>query len=169
MIEGNPIVLRAVEPGDVDFLYHLENDRDLWAVSNTRNPYSKRTLEQYAAEHHDIFADKQFRWVISANEKPVGCLDLFEFDPFHSRAGVGIAIDRPYRRNGFAETAIQLIMQRAKSDLGCRLLYANIASDNPTSAALFEKLGFQHIATLPHWHRTEMGKFIDQFLYCAFL
>ncbi|WP_227625579.1 hypothetical protein [Geofilum rubicundum] len=41
MIQNDEVLLRAVEPGDVDLLYDWENRMELWPVSNTLAPFSK--------------------------------------------------------------------------------------------------------------------------------
>ena len=46
-LKGNHIYLRALEPEDLDFIYAIENDEDLWELSNTQTPYSKYLIKQY--------------------------------------------------------------------------------------------------------------------------
>ena len=59
------IRLRAIEPEDLDLLYRIENDRELWNVGTTNVPYSRYTLHDYLATScDDIYADKQVRMVI---------------------------------------------------------------------------------------------------------
>ena len=41
------IKLRALEPEDIDVLYSIENNKDLWKYSNRNEPYSKYTLKKY--------------------------------------------------------------------------------------------------------------------------
>ena len=36
--------LRAVDPEDLDFIYALENNPELWDVGHTLTPYSKYTI-----------------------------------------------------------------------------------------------------------------------------
>ena len=49
--------------------------------------------------NHDIFSEKQFRFVISIeNKKPIGLIDLFDFDPINHRAGIGIVIINTQRK-----------------------------------------------------------------------
>ena len=94
-LRGEHIFLRALELSDLDFLYKLENDESLWEVSNTTTPYSKYILKLYLENsHRDIYDVKQLRLVICKNddETAVGFIDLFDFDPKHSRVGVGIVI-----------------------------------------------------------------------------
>ena len=38
------ITLRALEPSDIDFLFDIENDTNLWKYSNRSTPYSKHLL-----------------------------------------------------------------------------------------------------------------------------
>ena len=38
-MKENNLILRALEPSDLDFLYTLENDQALWSVSNTLIPF----------------------------------------------------------------------------------------------------------------------------------
>ena len=94
-LTGNNVHLRALEPEDLEFLYEIENDSTFWEVSSTETPYSKYILQQYLANAHlDIYEAKQLRLVIGINksDKPIGLIDLFDFNPQHKRAGVGILL-----------------------------------------------------------------------------
>ena len=44
-LQGKHIHLRALEPSDLDFLYELENNTDIWEISGTTTPYSKHVLK----------------------------------------------------------------------------------------------------------------------------
>ena len=43
------IKLRAIEPEDLDLLYHIENDVELWNVGTSNVPYSRYLLHDYVA------------------------------------------------------------------------------------------------------------------------
>ena len=43
----NNIKLRALEPEDIDVLFSVENDAELWKYSNRNEPYSKFSLKRY--------------------------------------------------------------------------------------------------------------------------
>ncbi|MCD7714519.1 MAG: GNAT family N-acetyltransferase, partial [Prevotella sp.] len=59
------VILRAIEPDDLDLLYNVENDRTLWQLGNTNEPYSKELLRNYIlTTTGDIYADKQLRLII---------------------------------------------------------------------------------------------------------
>ena len=57
--------LRALEPDDLLFLYLLENQEEIWEMSDTQVPFSKHLLEAYLENaRQDIYTAKQFRYVI---------------------------------------------------------------------------------------------------------
>ena len=126
------IHLRALEPSDLDFLYDLENDQCLWTVSNTLVPFSKYTLKEYISHaKEDIFVAKQQRFVISDEHgDPLGMIDLFDFDPIHHRAGVGLVIKESYRENGLGKKALELVEAFAFERLQLHQLYVGIAQEN---------------------------------------
>ena len=84
VLESSNIKLRALEPEDLDFLLQTENNTSLWEVSNTIIPFSRYILTQYLANaHQDVFEAKQLRLIIEHQQKPIGMIDLFDFDPQH--------------------------------------------------------------------------------------
>jgi diamine N-acetyltransferase len=46
-LKGDSIYLRALEPQDLEFIYSIENDENIWEVSNTQTPYSRFLIKQY--------------------------------------------------------------------------------------------------------------------------
>ena len=112
-MKGEHIYLRALEPNDLEVLYHWENNPAIWKVSNTFAPFSKFVLEQYLVNaHEDIFTAKQIRLLIcSIDNTPIGTIELFEFDAHHSRVGIGIMIDKDVENKGYATEALNLLMK----------------------------------------------------------
>ncbi len=145
-LKWKDIVLRALEPSDLDFLYALENDEAVWEISNTTTPYSRHVLKQYLDNsQQDIYSAKQLRMVITlaSDESAIGFVDLFDFEPKHQRVGLGIVIfEQANRRKGYAFQAIEMICSYAFTHLNMHQLYANITADNEKSIELFKKLGF---------------------------
>ena len=151
---GNTIKLRALEPEDLQFLFETENNENFWEVSHTQTPFSKFLLKQYLENAHlDIFEAKQLRLIIqeNLNSKPIGMIDLFDFNPQHKRAGIGILIHQKYQKNGFASEALQLLINYCFTYLNLHQLYANITSDNTKSIALFKKHQFNEVGLKKDW------------------
>lgn len=153
-LKGKNINLRPLEPEDLQFLYDSENEESNWKISGTLVPYSKYLLKNYIENsHQDIYEAKQARLVIESNKEstPIGMIDLFDFDPLHKRAGVGILINPIYQHKGFASEALQLLISYAFHYLNLHQLYANITVDNTNSLRLFEKFNFQCIGIKKDW------------------
>jgi len=160
-LKGQLVTLRALEPEDIDLLYSWENDPEHWAVSNTQTPFSRFVLEQYISTAHvDIYSAKQLRLMICDREggKAVGSIDLFDFEPNHLRAGVGILIaDKTDRRKGYASEALELLKNYCFEILNLQQIYCNITTDNESSILLFQKHGFQITGIKKQWIRSGSG------------
>lgn len=159
-LEFGRIRFRALEPEDIDLLYEWENDAQIWEVSNTYEPFSKYILAKYIKEsQRDIYESKQIRLIIETLDgNAVGAIDLFDFDPFHFRAGVGILIHKEKdRKLGYASDALQLLCTYASDYLRLHQLFANISVDNLVSIQLFKKAGFELTGTKKDWRRTLDG------------
>lgn len=155
-LKGNQVCLRALEQRDLEFLYELENNTDVWEVSGTITPYSKNVLQLYLDNaHRDIFDVKQLRLVISTNTlETIGLIDIFDFEPNHKRAGLGIVIlDTQQRNKGIGAEAITLLLDYVFDVLDLKQVYANILEDNVASMHLFKKLGFVQAGVKKDWVR----------------
>lgn len=156
-LQGDIIYLRALEPEDLDFVYALENDEEIWEVSNTQTPYSRFLIRQYLENAHlDIYEAKQLRLAICKKEnfEAIGLIDLFDFDPVNQRAGIGIIIqDQEKRNKGIGSEALALLIDFSFSQLQLHQLYANIGAGNDASIALFANFGFRLIGIKKDWNR----------------
>lgn len=155
LLKNKDIVLRAVEPEDLEILYRWENSTVLWYHGNTVAPYSKLVLRQYINDslEMDIYQSKQLRLMIDLVEEKatIGTIDLYDIDAHNRRAGIGILIDDDYRRRGFAKQALELMSNYAFDFLYLHQIYAYIAQSNTNSISLFEKAGYQSVGILKDW------------------
>ena len=89
---------RSVELSDLDILYNWENDDEVMNFGLTNMPLSKDFLIRYIQKANlDIQTTQQYRFIIENNSVVIGCIDIFDFDAIHRRAGVGILLDKKYR------------------------------------------------------------------------
>ena len=162
------IRLRAFEPEDLELLYKWENDISNWTISNTITPFSKYTLRRYVENSHkSIYETGQLRLMIDyiPDNLSVGSIDIFDFDPYHLRAGIGIMIaNEKYRRKGLASMSLKCIIDYCFKTLQIHQLYCNVLSDNHESIQLFVKLGFVHAGIKKEWVKTPEG-FIDEYIF----
>jgi diamine N-acetyltransferase len=155
---------------DVEVLYKWENDRTIWHLSNTITPLSRFTLEQYVlSAGQDIYSSRQMRMMVDLKNpvngiRTIGSIDLFEFEPAHLRAGVGILIHEGFRGKGYASEALDLLINYTFETLQLHQLFTNISSDNKDSIRLFESKGFQFIGIKKEWNRIR-NKWQDESMF----
>ncbi len=153
-MKGEHAALRPLEISDVDVLCQWENNPDNLLMGNTMTPFSRFFLEQYIlGARNNIYEDRQLRMVIEdPGGRVVGLLDLFDFEPHHRRAAVGILIGNGYRGKGYASEALDLLIEYAGGVLGLKQLYATADTGNNSSKTLFLKKGFVHTGTKKQWN-----------------
>lgn len=166
MLENEVILLRAVEPEDLEFLYSCENNTEIWRYGSTTAPYSRFALKQYIANaQDDIYTAKQLRLIICLKTNPkeaIGAVDLFDYDPFHQRASVGIVINNAEnQRQGYAHQSLDLVIGYCFDFLHLHQLHCSIAADNQKSIDLFTKAGFTECGRRAEWLKTA-GGYIDE-------
>ncbi len=160
---GKSVHLRAMEPEDLDLMYAIENDPELWDVSNFSVPYSRYVLKDYIVNsQYDMFADKQLRMMVvrNADDVVVGTIDITDFAPLHRRGEVGISILHKYQSNGYGKEALELLCSYLFNFLRLHQLTAHIAFDNERSLRLFKACKFTECGLLKEWWCVK-GKFKD--------
>ena len=166
-LKGNSVILRALEPEDLDFIHEVENTEEFWEISATRVPYSRYLIKKYIQNsHRDIFDVKQLRLMIcSLKGTSLGMIDVFDLDPKDRRAAIGILIvNEEDRGKGYGAEVITLISSYCFAHLGLHQVYANVTVDNLASIKLFEKCGFIKVGIKKDWVQIN-GKFKDEILY----
>jgi len=162
------ISLRALEPEDLELLYEWENNVSYWTISNTTVPFSKYTLKRYLEDSHkNIYETGQVRLMIEhiPDNATIGTIDIFDFDPFHKRAGIGILIaNEQYRRKGYASMALKCLIDYCFGILMLHQLYCGIIANNCESIDLFKKLGFVQSGIKKEWIRTSDG-YLDEYIF----
>lgn len=159
MLKNDKVKLRAPEPEDLEVVYRWENDTTLWSLGSTLAPYSRYDLKQYLLSSKDFYETKQLRLMVEnvVAQRTVGVIDLYDFEPHHRRAGVGILIDREYQQKGLATEALLLLCKYAFSFLKLHQLYAYIPVKNKPSKRLFTRCGFEERGLLPDWQQMTGG------------
>jgi diamine N-acetyltransferase len=166
MFKGQKIYLRGIETDDLTLLTQIENNPSNWLVSGTLIPFTDSSLKKYILSDHDLPTDKQVRFIICENitNLPVGFADLFDFDPIHRRAGVGILIKERHRKKGIATEGLNLLIDYAFNFLNLHQLWANILQNNIQSIRLFKNSGFELSGIKKEWNLNK-GKWHDQGFY----
>lgn len=153
-LENNQLLFRSPEPEDLDILYKWENDTTLWQYSGVIKPFSRMQLRQYLESiNKDIYSTHQIRYMIDLKEKKetIGSIDLFDFDPFHQRAAIGIIIDSKFQGKGFAQEAITILTDYCFHYLHLHQVYATIEKNNIPCLKAFKKNNFIKTGEMKEW------------------
>ncbi len=168
ILEDEIIQLRALEPKDIEKLFIWENNTENWKITNTLKPFSKYILKKYIENSHlDIYTTKQLRLIIKLKEKnkSIGTIDLFDFDFFHQRAGVGILIaEKTERGKNYSYLALEILKNYCFNFLKIHQLYCNISERNKISLNLFKKSNFKITARKKDWIKSSGNTWEDEFI-----
>jgi diamine N-acetyltransferase len=160
MLQNETILLRAVEPEDMEVLYKWENDTSIWDVGNTRQPYSMYMLKQYIEQvDKNIYEAGQLRLMIvdKITETALGTVDLFDLDMHHSRIALGLYIESSNQGKGYATQTLHLIENYVFNFLQINQLYCQISTSNIASKLMFEKEKYETNGILKNWIKTPNG------------
>ncbi|MGV3540632.1 MAG: GNAT family N-acetyltransferase [Rufibacter sp.] len=160
LLQTDRIFLRAPEPTDLEFLYLFENDTAMWPVSLSLAPFSKDVLRQYLENATlDIYAARQLRLMVCLQEtqQVMGTVDLFDFEPLHRRAGVGIAVAEEFRGQGYGKEVLQVLETYAAQVLQLHQLHCSVAADKAASLTLFRQLHYAQVGVRQEWLKTPTG------------
>ncbi len=166
-LESELVALRAMEPSDLKLLYQWENHPELWTISELPTPLSYYTLEAFVkTAYDDIYTTRQLRFMVmeQKTKKTVGIIDLFNFDPLHQRAGVGIIIAPMARNNRIASEALELLKRYCFQSLFMHQLFCHIETSNVISQRLFQNANFELVGIKKEWKKTSKG-FVDVLFY----
>ena len=159
-LENENLLLRALEPEDLDDLYRWENDSELWKYGSTIAPYSKYALHDYLINSmNDLVQSKQLR-LVAVNKKTgqsIGTIDLYDYDPLNLRAGIGILLDSIYRNKGIGKEILGLVKEYAFQVLHLNQLFAYVPESNIPSFKLFTACGYVPRGLLKDWRKTPDG------------
>ena len=161
------LYLRTLKSEDVDFMLRLENDPDIWKVSQTEEPFTYDEIADFINDSkHDLFEEFQLRNVIVLKDGDIaiGTLDLFDYDDKERSAGIGITICKEHRNKRIGSQALLLFVEMAFLELKLKELHCTIFPDNIESISLFESCGFLREKLLKN-NVQYRGQSYDVYLY----
>lgn len=103
-------------------------------------------------------------YAFSDNDTPLGCVELYNYDPVNRRAAVGLVVSNEHRHQGHGSAMIQQLTDFCMANTSLHQLYADIAATNQPSLHIFQKAGYTHCATLKDWV-LRGDKYIDTLRY----
>ena len=166
------VLLRPLEPEDLEPLYQMENSMEDWEHSSNTVPFSHYLLRDYiATQKCDLAIDRQVRLVICDRNNPglvMGLADLNDYNPIHRRAEIGIILAKEFRGRGYSLQAMRAFIGYIRSARLVDHVYAYVSEYNSACIRMLGKCGFIHGSTLKNWFVKE-GKGINAEVFQLFL
>jgi diamine N-acetyltransferase len=97
-------------------------------------------------------------------KRPIGVIDLYDFEPHQQRAGVGIYVLPEEQEKGYATEALRVLIRYSFEVLNLHMLHCNITTDNTRSIRLFENAGFLQCGLKKEWRYMDNG-WMDELMF----
>ena len=97
------------------------------------------------------FVDGQMQFAAMVDGQLVGCVDLYNYDPIHRRAEVGIVVKSGWRRKGCATAMLLALESLCRNSLHLHQLYCDVVASNGVSVHLFERCGYRRVGCMYEW------------------
>ena len=162
LLFGKKVRLREMIDSDLELIFDWENRPEFDYLGSEHTPLTEAQISDFINHATgDIYTDGQLRLMIDVAEETIGGIDLFEFDQYNQRAGVGILIaDSKNRQSGYAKEAVNLLTNYCFEILNFRQLYCHIPVDNEASMSLFSSCSFEETGRCKDWVKKE-NEFMD--------
>lgn len=138
-----PCVVRPFEPGDVDSIVPMANDRDVWINLRDRFPHP------YTREHAVGWIDDAMKQqptralAICVDERAVGGISIFpQTDIARVSGEIGYWLGKPFWGRGIMTPVVRVVTRYAIEQFGFTRVYAVIGTQNEGSRRVLEKAGF---------------------------
>lgn len=155
ILQGEKVVLRPFEEGDMPYLLQWYNDYELNKLAGwSNNKVSASRLRYNMAR--SFGSDPLNLMVDDMNGKPIGTIQLYDFNNQDKTCKLGIRIgDKDYWSRGYGGDAVNTIVEYAFDCLDIYRVDLRVYEYNERAARCYEKCGFKYEG------RTRKSAFID--------
>lgn len=165
-IEGEKVILRAIEAKDNELLQSIINNPEIEnALGGWSFPVSAQNqLDWFGSLKYN---DRILRCIIELkeNQQAIGVVILSDIDYKNGTAEIHIKLETgDFRTKGYGTDAIKTLLRYAFHELRLNLVYARVNRSNIASQKLFEKCGLLLEGNLRS-RVYKQGKFIDVLSY----
>jgi len=168
LVVNDQVHLSEFRPSDKDALIAYLNDRDIYdRTLRIPFPYTDASADEWLALVARI-TNQQGRpvhWAIRTGEALIGgCgFDGFQVGKSH-RAEVGYWLAKPFWGQGIMTAVVRRLCRHAFEEFGLVKITAHVFPNNPASARVLEKCGFQQEGFLRK-HFLKDGQLMDARLF----
>jgi len=155
-LETRRLHLRAIEAGDLEFVYRHFSDPLVNRYLLDEMPVSTRAQAQAIIEFYTAPGEKPYnRWVIlqKSDERAIGTCGYHKWQKAHRRAEIGFDLEESSWNQGLMTEALRAVLQLGFESMHLNRVEALVYPENRASLRLLEKLGFQKEGLLRQYFR----------------
>ncbi|MFB6361134.1 MAG: GNAT family N-acetyltransferase [Halobacteriales archaeon] len=170
-LEGEGLVLRTIEEDDLEFLRDTINDPAVRRHLPNRLPLN---LEGEREFYEDVIVGDDdtlnlLIWQAADGEsdgRRAGTIGVHGLGSIDGTSEIGLFLEPGSWGRGLGTEASRLVTDWAFREQGRHRVIARVTESNDASAAIWEKLGYRHEATLREAGFQD-GEYVDEHLYAV--
>jgi RimJ/RimL family protein N-acetyltransferase len=144
ILEGERVVLRPLEEGDIKFLHRWGSDSEIMALTGDVEPMS---LEGARAFYDKVQIEDNRLWftvVVKDGDRPIGEAGLLRmFKPWHTTDLTMIIGEKDAWGKGYGTEAIRLLLDYTFQELNFHRVAVGVVGFNERALRFYEKIGFK--------------------------
>ncbi|HEX6130287.1 MAG TPA: GNAT family protein [Actinomycetota bacterium] len=154
-LRGRRVVLRAVDPEDVDRLWSILREP---AVAERWGPFGRAEIESDLVGSDEAFA-------IEVEGEIVGAIQFGEEeDPMYRHASVDVFLTTSRHGQRLGREAVYTLVRHLIDDRGHHRITIDPAADNRAAIRAYERVGFRPVGVLRRYERGADGTWHDGLL-----
>ena len=163
LLNGKRLTLRKSIDADLDFLYSVASDKEIWTFSEEVETGDK--LRCILVDR--IHSNDSHNFVIQLNDDKqtsIGTMNIWVYHKKHRIWEISYAIFPAYRNKGYCIEALHILMNFAFYELNAHKVVGTCNEYNIGSSAVMEKIGMTKEAIFRerlYWN----NQWTDQFYY----
>ena len=153
MLSHGSVYLRPAERDDlprfVQWLSDARTSRTLALISPLSQALEERWFDQLLEQQ----GRDRWHFVICllADDRALGAIELFDYDPRNGSAGLGIVIGAPDDTgHGHGSDALRALIDFGFGELRLERIWLDVYDDNERAHRVYRRVGFVHEGTLRH-------------------
>jgi RimJ/RimL family protein N-acetyltransferase len=145
MLQGDRVVLRAIEREDVPALADLWRDLETATRRSNYPPLPRNRAEAEARFDRDAKdpPHDEAWFAVEAGGNVIGQCGLHHIDHYAGHCGLGIALRRDRWGQGYGQDAVRTLVHYAFRDLNLRKVWLECMADDERAVGAYRKAGFE--------------------------
>jgi len=161
------LVLRKVEPGDVEEIFFLRSDKRVMEYLVREPAQSFEEALAFIQKLHDLEKKNEaVTWAIATHDNPrlIGTICFWNIQREHDRAEIGYVLHPDFQGKGIMQEAMNKVLGYGFDTMKLHSVEANVTPENTPSVRLLERNKFNREAYFRENYYFK-GRYLDTAVY----